>query len=33
MADLIFIVLTLLLFGIGHLYVEACSRLKARPKP
>jgi len=33
MADLIFIVLTLLFFGIAHVYVEACSRLKAGPKP
>jgi hypothetical protein len=32
MADLLFIALTLLFFGIGHLYVEGCDRLKVRPK-
>ena len=31
MADLIFIALTLLFFGVAHAYVEACSRLKAKP--
>jgi hypothetical protein len=33
MADLLFIVLTLLCFGVGHVYVTACDRLKVRPKP
>jgi hypothetical protein len=33
MADIVFIVLTLLFFGIAHMYVEACNRLKVRPKP
>ena len=33
MADIVFIVLTLLFFGIAHVYVEACDRLKVRPKP
>lgn len=33
MADLIFIVLTFVCFGVGHLYVTACARLKVSPKP
>ena len=33
MSDLLFIALTLLSFGVAHLYVEACDRLKIRPKP
>lgn len=32
MADLIFIVLTLLCFGVGHTYVMGCDRLKGKPK-
>ncbi len=30
MADLIFIVLTLLCFGTGHAYVTACESLKGK---
>ena len=33
MADILFLTLTLVFFGIGHLYIEACDRLKAKPKP
>jgi len=33
MSDLLFIVLTLLFFGTAHIYVTACDKLKARPKP
>jgi hypothetical protein len=33
MPDLIFLALTLLIFGIAHIYVTACDRLKAKPKP
>jgi hypothetical protein len=33
MSDLLFIVLTLLFFGVAHIYVTACDKLKARPKP
>ncbi len=33
MFDIVFVVVTLLLFGVAHLYVEACDRLKVRPKP
>lgn len=33
MADVIFIVLTLLSFGIGHIYITACERLKVKAKP
>jgi hypothetical protein len=31
--DLLYIALTLLFFGVGHLYVTACDRLKVKPKP
>ena len=33
MTDLLFIALTVLFFGIAHVYVEACDRLKVKPKP
>ncbi len=33
MPDLIFLTLTFFIFGIAHLYVTACDRLKATPKP
>ena len=33
MTDLLFLTLTLVFFGIGHLYTGACDRLKAKPKP
>jgi hypothetical protein len=33
MNDLLFIALTLLLFGVGHVYVGGCDRLKAKAKP
>ena len=33
MADLLFVFLTTLLFGIGHAYVEACARLKGLGRP
>jgi hypothetical protein len=33
MADLLYLSLILIFFGIGHLYTEACDRLKAKPKP
>ena len=32
MLDIIFIAITLLLFGVAHLYVESCDRLKVKPK-
>jgi len=33
MSDLLFIVLTLLFFGVAHVYVTACNKLKVKPKP
>jgi len=33
MLDLIFVAITLLLFGVAHAYVEACNRVNVRPKP
>jgi len=30
MSDAIYIVLTLILFGTGHAYIEACARLKGK---
>lgn len=33
MADVLFILLTAVLFGIGHAYVEACARLKGKGRP
>ena len=33
MYDLLFLALTLLFFGVAHIYVTACDRLKVRPKP
>ena len=33
MFDLVSILATLLLFGLAHLYAEACDRLKAKPRP
>ena len=33
MPDITFIVLTLLFFGVAHIYVTACDKLKVRPKP
>ena len=33
MADLLFLFLTAALFGIGHIYVEACARLKGKARP
>jgi len=32
MFDLVSILATLLLFGLAHLYTEACDRLKAKPR-
>jgi hypothetical protein len=31
MADLLYVLATLILFGVAHGYTEACERLKARP--
>jgi hypothetical protein len=33
MADTLFIILTLLFFGVAHIYVTACDKLKVKPKP
>jgi hypothetical protein len=33
MSDVTFIVLTLFFFGVAHIYVTACDKLKVRPKP
>jgi len=32
MADMIYILLTLVAFGIGHAYIVACDRLKVKVK-
>ncbi len=32
MLDILSIVLTLLVFGLAHIYTEACDRLKAKPR-
>ena len=33
MADIAFIAATLIVFGVAHFYLEACDRLKVKPKP
>ena len=33
MADTLFIILTLFFFGVAHVYIAACDKLKAKPKP